>query len=170
MNREPDPMREPTIAARAAQRVESLFDSIWPFLAIVVVLVALALTDFLLVEPAHAARVTLLVLRIVASVALLVLAALTLRRLFAQRAKLSDALRASEERLVSSLSDIQKRRQAEALLFEEKERAQVTLASIADAVVTVDTSGRIDYLNPVAERLTGWPLGEARQRAVAEVF
>ena len=159
-----------TLAERAAQRGESMLDSIWPFLAIVVVLVALALTDFLLVEPAPAARLTLLALRLVAGTALLVLAGLTLRRLFAQRAQLSQALRASEERLVSSLSDIQKRKQAEALLFEEKERAQVTLASIADAVVTVDTSGRIEYLNPVAERLTGWPLGEARQRAVAEVF
>ncbi|HEY3459189.1 MAG TPA: diguanylate cyclase, partial [Casimicrobiaceae bacterium] len=169
-SREEDPLRVRPMTARAAQRVESLFDSIWPFLAIVIVLVALALTDYLLVEPAATARITLLVLRVIASLALLVLAALTLRRLFAQRAKLSEALRASEERLVSSLSDIQKRRQAEALLFEEQERAQVTLASIADAVVTVDTSGRIDYLNPVAERLTGWPLGEARQRAVAEVF
>jgi diguanylate cyclase (GGDEF)-like protein/PAS domain S-box-containing protein len=71
---------------------------------------------------------------------------------------------------VSSLSDIQKRKQAEALLFEEKERAQVTLASIADAVVTVDTAGRIEFLNPVAERLTGWSLEEAHQRPVADVF
>ena len=131
-----------TLAERAAQRGESMLDSIWPFLAIVVVLVALALTDFLLVEPAPAARLTLLALRLVAGTALLVLAGLTLRRLFAQRAQLSQALRASEERLVSSLSDIQKRKQAESLLFEEKERAQVTLASIADAVVTVDTSDR----------------------------
>jgi diguanylate cyclase (GGDEF)-like protein/PAS domain S-box-containing protein len=151
-------------------RVEPLLDSIWPFLAIVVVLTALALIDFILVEPARAARLTLLVLRLVASTALLILAGLTLRRLFAERSKLQQALKASEERLLGSLSDIQKRKQVEALLFEEKERAQVTLASIADAVVTVDTSGRIEFLNPVAERLTGWPLAEARQRPVAEVF
>lgn len=151
-------------------RVESLLDSIWPFLAIVVVLTALALIDFVQVEPARSARLTLLVLRLVASTALLILAGLTLRRLFAERSKLQQALKASEERLLGSLSDIQKRKQVEALLFEEKERAQVTLASIADAVVTVDTSGRIEFLNPVAERLTGWPLAEARQRPVAEVF
>ncbi|MGA8033995.1 MAG: EAL domain-containing protein [Casimicrobiaceae bacterium] len=59
---------------------------------------------------------------------------------------------------------------AELRLFEEKERAQVTLASIADAVITVDTGGRIEYLNPVAERLTGWRHAEARGRPVAEVF
>jgi diguanylate cyclase (GGDEF)-like protein/PAS domain S-box-containing protein len=150
--------------------VEPLFDLIWPFLAIVVVLTALALTDFVLVEPARSARLTLLVLRLVAGGALLILAGVTLRRLFAQRSQLQQALKASEERLLGSLSDIQQRKQVEALLFEEKERAQVTLASIADAVVTVDTSGRIEFLNPVAERLTGWPLAEARQRPVAEVF
>ena len=150
--------------------VEPLLESIWPFLALVIVLVALAFMDFLFVEPAHASRLLLLVLRIAASIALLMLAGVTLRRLFIERSRLAEALAASEERLVSSLSDIQKRTQAEALLFEEKERAQVTLASIADAVVTVDTAGRIEFLNPVAERLTGWPLDEARQRPVADVF
>ncbi len=59
---------------------------------------------------------------------------------------------------------------AELRLFEEKERAQVTLASIADAVITVDTAALIEYLNPVAERLTGWRNAEARRRPVAEVF
>ncbi len=121
--------------------VEPLLESIWPFLALVIVLVALAIMDFLFVEPAHASRLLLLVLRIAASIALLMLAGVTLRRLFIERSRLAEALAASEERLVSSLSDIQKRTQAEALLFEEKERAQVTLASIADAVVTVDTGG-----------------------------
>ena len=150
--------------------VEPPLESIWPFLALVIVLVALALMDFLVVEPAHASRLVLLALRIAASIALLMLAGITLRRLFIERSRLAEALAASEERLVSSLSDIRKRTQAEALLFEEKERAQVTLASIADAVVTVDTAGRIEFLNPVAERLTGWPLDEARQRPVAEVF
>ncbi|HEY7787423.1 MAG TPA: EAL domain-containing protein [Casimicrobiaceae bacterium] len=156
--------------AQRARAVEPLLESIWPFLSLVIVLVALALADFLLVEPAPSARVALLAIRVIASIGLLILAGITLRGLFRQRRKLEKALAASEERLVTSLSDIQKRKQAEALLFEEKERAQVTLASIADAVVTVDTTGRIEFLNPVAERLTGWPLEEARQRAVAEVF
>jgi diguanylate cyclase (GGDEF)-like protein/PAS domain S-box-containing protein len=156
--------------ARDATPVDPLLDSIWPFAAIVLVLIALAITDYFIIDPSRAARVTLLVLRVVASAALLALAGMTLARLFAQRRRLTEALQASEAQLVGSLSDIQKRRQAEALLAEEKERAQVTLASIADAVVTVDTAGRIEFLNPVAERLTGWPLAEARERAVAEVF
>ena len=159
--------------AKRAQRtgaVDPLLDSIWPFLAIIIVLVALAVTDFLLVEPERSARITLLVLRLAAGAALLILAGLTLRRLFQQRTQLQHALRASEERLRDSLSDLSMRKQAEALLEDEKERAQVTLASIADAVVTVDTSGRIEFLNPAAERVTGWPLEEARKRPVVEVF
>jgi PAS domain-containing protein len=157
-------------APREVMLVEPLLDSIWPFAAIVTVLIGLAFTDFFLVDPPRSARLTLLALRVIASGALLVLAGITLARLFAQRRRLTEALQASEERLVGSLSDIQKRRQAEAQLAEEKERAQVTLASIADAVVTVDTAGRIEFMNSVAERLPGWPLAEARERAVAEVF
>jgi diguanylate cyclase (GGDEF)-like protein/PAS domain S-box-containing protein len=52
----------------------------------------------------------------------------------------------------------------------EKERAQVTLASIGDAVITTDAAGRVEYLNKVAEALTGWSAIEARGRELAEVF
>ncbi len=43
----------------------------------------------------------------------------------------------------------------EAQLFAERDRAQVTLESIGDAVITTDEHGRVEYLNPVAESLTG---------------
>src|SRR3984885_7537538 len=46
-------------------------------------------------------------------------------------------------------------------LFDEKERAQVTLNSIGDAVISTNVSGHVTYLNSVAERLTGWPRAEA---------
>src|ERR1700728_2164923 len=46
-------------------------------------------------------------------------------------------------------------------LFDEKERAQVTLNSIGDAVVCTDVDGHVSYLNIIAERLTGWPKTEA---------
>lgn len=59
------------------------------------------------------------------------------------------------EGLLNSLND------SRTTLFAEKERAQVTLASIGDAVVTSDLAGRVEYLNPVAESLTGWRLAEA---------
>lgn len=55
-------------------------------------------------------------------------------------------------------------------LFDEKERVAVTLHSIGDAVITTDSGECIDYLNPVAESLTGWTLAEARGRPLAEVL
>jgi diguanylate cyclase (GGDEF)-like protein/PAS domain S-box-containing protein len=55
-------------------------------------------------------------------------------------------------------------------LFEEKERAQVTLNSIGDAVVSTNFWGRVTYLNIVAERMTGWTQAQASGRALDDVF
>ena len=55
-------------------------------------------------------------------------------------------------------------------LFEEKERAQVTLNSIGDAVMSTDVAGKVTYLNVVAERLTGWSQQEAAGHPLEEVF
>jgi diguanylate cyclase (GGDEF)-like protein/PAS domain S-box-containing protein len=55
-------------------------------------------------------------------------------------------------------------------LFEEKERAQVTLNSIGDAVVSTDALVNVTYLNLVAENLTGWSRQEAAGRPLAEVL
>ena len=54
-------------------------------------------------------------------------------------------------------------------VFNQTARARVTLQSIGDAVITTDLGGRIDYMNPVAEQLTQWPLDQARGRPLAEV-
>jgi len=61
-----------------------------------------------------------------------------------------------------TITDITQRKAAERALFNEKERAQVTLQSIGDAVVTTDARGHIEYLNPVAEQLTGWEARSAQ--------
>jgi len=71
--------------------------------------------------------------------------------------------------LPRALRNVIDRKAAEDALFLERERAQVTLDSIGDAVVSIDLAGRVTYLNCVAERMTGWPRGEARGRPVAEV-
>ena len=59
---------------------------------------------------------------------------------------------------------------AQEALFEEKERAQVTLSSIGDAVLCTDISGKVTYLNPVAETMTGWTAADALGQPLGEVF
>ena len=66
--------------------------------------------------------------------------------------------------------DITERKLFADALFAEKERAQVTLNSIGDAVICTDISGKITFVNLVAERMTGWPSQEAAGRLMPEVF
>jgi diguanylate cyclase (GGDEF)-like protein/PAS domain S-box-containing protein len=66
-------------------------------------------------------------------------------------------------------SMIERARITEAL-FEEKERAQVTLNSIGDAVLSADKSGNVTYLNVMAERLVGWTGAEAFGKSLERVF
>lgn len=63
--------------------------------------------------------------------------------------------------ILAQLIDMTERKRMEDELFEEKERIRLTLQSIGDAVVCTDAQGRLTYLNPVAERMTGWPKDEA---------
>jgi len=62
------------------------------------------------------------------------------------------------------------RKVMEEALFVEKERAQVTLNSIGDAVVCTDISGNITFLNLVAEQITGWSWKDAAGQTLAQVF
>jgi diguanylate cyclase (GGDEF)-like protein/PAS domain S-box-containing protein len=55
-------------------------------------------------------------------------------------------------------------------LFNEKERAQVTLNSIGDAVMSSDVRGNVTYLNVAAESMTGWSRTEAEGHPLEEVF
>ena len=62
------------------------------------------------------------------------------------------------------------RRASDEQKFVERERAEITLNSIGDAVMTTDTLGNVTYLNAEAEGLTGWTRAEAFARPLAEVF
>jgi len=79
----------------------------------------------------------------------------------------SDALTRANTELGDEIS---RRRHVEEELLRQKERAEVTLHSIGDAVITVGADGTVGYLNPVAEQLTGWRDADARGRPLGEVF
>jgi diguanylate cyclase (GGDEF)-like protein/PAS domain S-box-containing protein len=72
--------------------------------------------------------------------------------------------------LVQLIAMMFERRASEEQRFVELERADVTLNSIGDAVMTTDTLGNVTYLNAEAESLTGWTRSEAFARPLAEVF
>jgi diguanylate cyclase (GGDEF)-like protein/PAS domain S-box-containing protein len=72
--------------------------------------------------------------------------------------------------LPRALRNAIERKAVEDALYVEKERAVVTLNSIGDAVLCTDISGKITYLNLVAEAMTGWQREEATGKPLAEVF
>jgi len=72
--------------------------------------------------------------------------------------------------LPRALHNMIERKLLKEALFQEKERAQVMLNCIGDAVLSTDLSGNVNYLNVVAERMTGWPWKEAAGRPLAEIL
>jgi len=69
-----------------------------------------------------------------------------------------------------TITDITERKHAETRIFEEKERAQVTLQSIGDGVITTDADGIVDYVNPVAQDLIGWDMRGAKGSHVTDIM
>ena len=80
---------------------------------------------------------------------------------------LGGSMRAARKRAMASSSELRRAFEAQQA---EREWLQITLASIADAVITTDPNGLVIFLNPVAARLTGWSLHEAVGRPLSEVF
>jgi diguanylate cyclase (GGDEF)-like protein/PAS domain S-box-containing protein len=62
------------------------------------------------------------------------------------------------------------RKAREVAVFNDNERARVTLASIGDAVLSTDSSWLVTFINPIAEELLGWTCLQAVGRHVSEVF
>ncbi len=71
---------------------------------------------------------------------------------------------------VSIRTDITKDKRLEEALFKEKELAEVTLHAIADGVITIGPDGRVDYINPMAARLTGWRTEDAMDEPLSKIF
>ncbi len=67
-------------------------------------------------------------------------------------------------------AEIVQRKKTEEALFNQQQLAMVTLESIGDAVITTDLHSVVTYLNPVAEKMTGWTKAEAQGRPILEVF
>jgi PAS domain S-box-containing protein len=66
-------------------------------------------------------------------------------------------------------SDAVRRRAVEKLRRNEED-LRITLDSTGDAILSTDAAGRVSRMNPVAEKLTGWSLSEAKQRPVGDVL
>jgi len=83
------------------------------------------------------------------------------------------ALQDDQGRLIRILgveTDITERKLYEEALFREKESAQITLRSIGDGVITTDADNNVEYINPVAEELTGWKVDDANGRPIDDIF
>ena len=74
------------------------------------------------------------------------------------------------DRVIGVARDVTEQKLTESALFEERDRAFVTLSSITDGVIRTDSRGIVDYLNPVAQRLTGWSLAESYGHTSAEIY
>lgn len=74
------------------------------------------------------------------------------------------------EKWFGSCTDIDVRLRAEQNIAAEKNRLAVTLDSISDGVITTDNEGRVELMNPVAERLTGWSQAEVSGRMLGSVL
>ena len=93
-------------------------------------------------------------------------------------AKLNDSLEITVLKRTAALTEsnhllqkeIEQRQITEQALFNEKQRALVTLESIGDAVITCNMKSEVTYLNPIAEKMTGWTKADAIGKPILEVF
>ena len=87
---------------------------------------------------------------------------------------IASALRASREQARTLTRDVLSREagleKARAELAAERDRSQVTLQAIADAVIATDAQGVVTFVNDCGTALTGWPAAEAKGRPLSKVF
>lgn len=83
---------------------------------------------------------------------------------------INKAVQSLQDRQQELREALERAQAGERALSDEKKRAEVTLHSIAEGVLTTDHAGRIRFMNPVAEHLTGWTLEDAHGRPIDEVI
>lgn len=81
-----------------------------------------------------------------------------------------DAVMLSDSKMLGFITDITNLKSVEREISEDREKLRVTLRSIGDGVITTDIEGRVQLINKVAEKLTGWTQEEAAGRKLTEVF
>ena len=91
------------------------------------------------------------------------------------RAPAKDGFPTEQDRLLLGVGANQsaiviQRRQAEEQVRERSEWLRVTLGSIGDAVITTDVEGRVTFVNPVAQELTGWSQDDAKGKPLETIF
>jgi PAS domain S-box-containing protein len=91
-----------------------------------------------------------------------------LRSVTLQNARAVHLARERAERELISAKEELERKTLE--LAEQREFFRITLSSIGDGVIATDTEGRISFLNPVAEGMTGWKSSEAIGQPLEQVF
>jgi len=72
--------------------------------------------------------------------------------------------------ILLAFEDITERRKLQLANEVQQQWLQVTLSSIGDAVIATDADARVTFLNPTAERMTGWTAAQARGQPLHEVF
>jgi diguanylate cyclase (GGDEF)-like protein/PAS domain S-box-containing protein len=87
-------------------------------------------------------------------------------RLLAEQVTLSNG----DRLLLGTVWDMSEQVNAAQALRDEKERLRTTLHAIADGVISTDREGRVVFINPAAERMTGFTEADARGRPIEEVF
>ncbi|WP_321492352.1 MASE3 domain-containing protein [uncultured Desulfobacter sp.] len=71
---------------------------------------------------------------------------------------------------VTIFEDITERKEAVDALFSQRELLNTTLAHLGDGVISSDKAGRIAFINPAAEKLTGWPRADALEKKLEQIF
>ncbi len=89
---------------------------------------------------------------------------------FTTRRKSNEKFAALDRKIDELTVEIRRRIGVENELKKQRESLEITLASIGDGVIVADAEGRLTFLNPAAELLTGWSLAEAEGQPLDAVF
>jgi len=92
------------------------------------------------------------------------------RRAVNVRVSIFDSIDDQHPTAISVLRDVTELHEKEEALRQQKRLLEVTLESIGDGVITTDATGNIEFLNPVAQQLTGWDAENAKGLSVRDVF